>query len=400
MDASVIAAIGAGGIDATMGTGVNWTYDATAGTLAKASGLAFTATIAQTGYPNRPYLIPGVDALGFFDAAGQFRWFNVMKIVSANTLNVQGTGPSFGPAVIPDEAKTGGMFRFSRTNFSNSQQRAFGAPFAQGAVLTGNTPLVGYSIVDPVFNLCSIQLSDAVQRHLNEFSAVNGLEIVYADWDRTCAPISGSTVAIHTEVRKSASRALQVFATVISATPGVQYTRNSFASVKGGIWNNYQWQLGSLYFPHQKATDNNSDPAIHEDNMLGQCYAYTADAFDRFHPKAAPTMMTLHGDGVDWRRIAIIGVETYTEYNPDTYLVPNSLRGKRGSFSNGAWVVGTTLERSTMFDLSGVPINNSRVLALNGEFNFGGSDTDGTLMVFLKYVRLARVFLINIEVEQ
>ena len=72
-------------------------------------------------------------------------------------------------------------------------------------------------------------------------------------------------------------------------------------------------------------------------------------------------------------------------------------QGEPGTFvSYGqTWVAG--LERSSMFELAGVPINNSRVLALHMEMDLA---LDRTVDVYLKYVKLARVFLNNVEVEQ
>lgn len=66
-----------------------------------------------------------------------------------------------------------------------------------------------------------------------------------------------------------------------------------------------------------------------------------------------------------------------------------------------------------MFNLAGVPVNNSRVLALRGKLSTvnnekklnnpaGATPTKQlrSLDIFLKYVKLARVFLNNVEVEQ
>jgi hypothetical protein len=75
-------------------------------------------------------------------------------------------------------------------------------------------------------------------------------------------------------------------------------------------------------------------------------------------------------------------------------------------------MISVTLERSTMFNLAGVPVNNSRVLALRGTVSGESGDfrPDGggpiaggvvrQLDIYLKYVKLARVFLNNVEVEQ
>lgn len=280
-------------------------------------------------------------------------------------------------------------------------QKALGGPIFHGAELTPVTPLTSYIINQPEIAMCSIQLTDAIQRTLNEFSSVNGLEIVYADYDRTSTPLQGSNVPIYTEVRKSASRALAAFGRVVRNTSDT-YLYDGFASAAGVFWNNFQWQLGSLYFPQQRVESRETIPELRHDGVLAMMYSYTLDAFDRYHPKAAPTMATMRGTGIEYNVLQLHPTETNGGHEPSTYLAPHSDFGKWGSFVNGGTTVATTLERSTLFDLSGIPINNSRVLALRGEVDMSAQAGDyrALLYIFLKYVRLARVFLVNCEVEQ
>lgn len=283
-------------------------------------------------------------------------------------------------------------------------QRDFGAPAYHAKFLTPTTPLRGYVIKNPKISMCCVQLTDAIQRTLNELSAVGGLEIVYADYDRTTAPFSGGTQIVYTEVRKSASRALMVMARMVRNSPDA-HRYDSFASCHGAHWNHWQVQLGSLYFPQQRVEDGNSVVAKKHDAVNALSFALAKDAFDRFHPKAAPSMMTMRGIGIDFNRLELHPTETHAEHSPSTYLAPRSIYGKWGSYVNGGHTIAVSLERSTLFDLSGVPINNSRVLALRGEFQTSEADRIDTafranLFVYLRYVRLARVFLVNAEVEQ
>jgi hypothetical protein len=393
--------IGTGGLDPTITSGTLYAFNAATNIFSieagHASWLGNFPNETQGGeFGARPAWIPGIDIVHIL-VGGNDIPFEVQAIVSATQLLVTGNG--FG-TIAPTAVAQPGVWRTSRFPGPNSAQRDFGAPFYRGQVSTPSSYLSGYTISEPTFALCSIQLTDAVQRHLNEYSATNGLEIVFADWDRTSAPLSGSIVPVYQEVRKSASRALQVFATVVDAS-AQPYRRNSFASVPNSNWNHYQWQLGSLYFPFQRVEPKSSTvPTELYDTMLTLTYAYSLDAWDRFHPKAAPTMMTLRGDDMAWNAIGVYPIPVYKETIPDSYLVPASDFGKNGSYANGNQSLSTTLERSTMFDLSGIPINNSRVLALRGEFAFPSGLTTGTLYIYLKYVRLVRVFLINAEVEQ
>lgn len=362
-------------------------------------------------YSLRSAFIPGIDQIGWQNIVGLLNsevLFDVITIIDGTSLLIRSVGgnlPNFAGATISFP----GVFRQTRVPFQNRVQHAFNAPLqrywngapttATGTGLTGSTPLTTYTINNPFFQLCSVQLTDSIQRHLNEYSATNGLEIVYADWDRTTATLSGSNVAVYTEVRKSASRALQAFSVVVAQPSNLSYQQNSFAAI--GFWQDYQFQLGSLYFPQQRVeSKGTSDPIEIQDNMYTLTYAYACDAWDRWHPKAAPTIVSLRGDNFLSSRWDMFQTEQYEELRDDTVLVTQSNFGKTGSFCNGLQCVATTLERSTMFDLSGIPINNSRVLAIRGDFVIPAPFTSATQFVFLKYVRLARVFLINAEVEQ
>lgn len=336
--------------------------------------------------------------------------YTIMIIEDNTTIGVAHQEPwtdPWGPFVPNGESEEGGIgapfigaWRLSRVG-KLPYQRDFNAPAYRGKILTPNTPLRGYTINNPQICMCAIQLTDAIQRTLNEFSTVNGLEIVYADYDRTSTPLKGGSQMVYTEVRKSASRALSVMARVVQNTPDT-HRYDSFASCFGSNWKHYQWQLGSLYFPQQRVDDGNTTQSLMLDNVMSMMYSYTQDAFDRYHPKAAPTMATMRGVGIDFNKLDLHPLETHAEHGPSEYLAPYSPFGKWGSFANGGTTVATTLERSTLFDLSGIPINNSRVLALRGEVNFTQTDPlfQATLFVYLKYVRLARVFLVNCEVEQ
>jgi len=319
---------------------------------------------------------------------------------------------AIAPALVPGALDTAGN-RIGAWRLSQRRplpfQRAFNAGILHNKSLSTRIPITEYTIRNPTIAMCSVQLTDAIQRTLNEFSSVNGLEIVYADYDRTSTPLSGLSTSVYTEVRKSASRALAAFARVTRNTsPAYEY--DSFASAAGTYWDHYQWQLGSLYFPQQRVEDMNSDNGLKHDAVLALMYNYTQDAFDRYHPKAAPTMATLRGTGIAFNFLNLHPLEVHAEHGPSTYLAPKGTGvnvgfGKWGSFVNGATTVATTLERSSLFDLSGIPINNSRVLALRGQVDMSIPTTadasyQALLYVFLKYVRLARVFLVNCEVEQ
>lgn len=290
-----------------------------------------------------------------------------------------------------------------------------------------NYAITKYVINNPYISLKSVQLTDATQRALNEQSAVNGLEIVYCDWEQTQTSWPQSQSRVHIEVRKACSRALKALARSrlnINATGH----RDSLAA-EVFDFTQYQWQLGSLYFPQQPIRSITGTPL----EIAAETYMHTLDSFNKGLggkipstklARQAPASSTLGGDTSNFvthqatAREWNLGLEVdpvsskwvIADLHQDKCVYPTNelsegslsglhmaMYGQHGSFLNKGATLGVTLERSTMFNLAGVPINNSRVLALHAEFE---SNRDRVIDVFLKYVKLARVFLNNVEVEQ
>lgn len=312
------------------------------------------------------------------------------------------------------------------------------------------TTVTGYEVKDPYFSLCSVQLSDSIQRGLNEISATNGLELVYTDYERTESSYSGAAISMNTEVRKSCSRALKAFARIRCTKSGNQQGKKD--SFRGEVLfpvKEYQWQLGSLYFPQQ--------PVKAEDSLnCGiEAYTYTLDAVEKYasskeQPYLALRNQERYNSGANGMIRSMMnftkrqrnlfatsnGEDAYTAVQLQQYrdgpqdgldnrnalydytYIPQDRRpevGKPGSFLFDQHVISVNLERSSLFNLAGVPVNNSRVLALRCALDSDSAESPGispadsgypgvvdrrVLTIFLKYVKLARVFLNNVEVEQ
>lgn len=281
------------------------------------------------------------------------------------------------------------------------------------AAVGGTDVITEYHIINPYISMYSVQLTDGVQRALNELSAVNGLEIVYCDWEPTEVAYAASlTSTAQLEVRKAASRALKAFA-VTRDTKNINVaTRDSYATERWS-YRRWQWQLGSLYFPQQPIVASSDGGAFGADtddtvaNSIPESYKHTLIAFGKYKGECAVPMRLLDGTVNDegFNTTNTIGSNGYTQTAVTNIpAVRADKNGKWGTYANGLSVLGVLLERSDLFNLSGVPINNSRVLSLRVEYdnaNFTGDRADGrTLTIFLKYVRLARIFLNNVEVEQ
>jgi len=272
-----------------------------------------------------------------------------------------------------------------------------------------------YQVRDIRFVLKSVQLTDVAQRILNEHSAVNGLEIVYSDYSLThYTPYGGSTVNF--EVRQAASRALKCLLHVRYKQQPNSQTVDSFAPTYNHF-TKHHWRLGSLYFPHQPI----QSPTAHEN--ANASYVYSLDAFGKFG--AGPRAKATYKNFIPPHQFDEIDVnDAPGRISPDSkwtsaYHVTGNANGTfncelqshLGKFLTDACDYAVSLERSTLFNLSGIPINNSRVLSFNGTFHdcstgntsekvndyYGGMfECD----IFLQYVRCARVFLSNVEVEQ
>ena len=298
-------------------------------------------------------------------------------------------------------------------------------------ILRGRAAVVGtpasdkiteYTIENPYISTFAHQLSDGIQRDLNELSATNGLELVYCDWEPTEISYgAAATLSAQLEVRKAASRALQAIAVTRRTADINDKAVDSYASK---IWDvsKYQWQLGSLYFPQQPVLANgtiglNGTANSRTAAILAESYKHTLISFGKYKPEGG----TITSAAVPFRESANYLLDHNSSRLPATdtgvdqtawsetgsaseilHGSRDSQNGKWGTFSNGMSVIGVQLERTDLFNMSGVPINNARVLSLRTTYDefLAGSPTARTLTIFLKYVRLARCFLNNVEVEQ
>jgi hypothetical protein len=274
----------------------------------------------------------------------------------------------------------------------------------------------GYTVTVPRLILHCNQLTDATQRAVNATSAHNGLEIVYYDYENTQAP--DTALEAHIEVKKAVSRAMKAIAVIrpkatsdTNASTCLKAHTNTMACLPFNV-KEYQWQLGSLYYPHQRIEGKN---AGHDGIPFtsGMAYNETLDCFSGFAPKRTYS-------NVSFREFQGLTVGTKSHEgdgraDEDTFgpfrNVPSisNLYGQNRKVQwqdptyRGNGVIAQTLERSGIFELSGLPINNSRVLSLH--MTLDPSDIQDPeadkchVDIFLKYVKVARVFMQMVEVE-
>lgn len=242
-----------------------------------------------------------------------------------------------------------------------------------------DTVLPNWSIQQPEIVLDSYMLTDSIQRVMNEEAAMRGLELVFSSWYHHQSSVkdvqAGTTsTSVNIEVRKAVSRALGVLTKIRPGGKDVdKYGQDYFGS---NIFDtastfSYQLRLGSLYFPHQPI--QGSKGGVY--GGLYEIYHHTQRGFGKLKTPSAPTSIA-----------------------PSKYILNNTADAKSGYDA----VIYTDLERSNTQRLTGVPVNNSRVVEvqLNADFTKPAGFSSLVVDTYLHYVRLARVFLQNTEIEE
>jgi hypothetical protein len=203
--------------------------------------------------------------------------------------------------------------------------------------------VTGYTISNISFMTDCVTLSDDTQKSLNMESAKTGLEYTYDRVHTSTSSVLSSNVNV--QVRKAVSQANTAHAVLLTQANTQDVTKDSFAST---IWDIEQWsyRLGGLHFPHQPISS-----------------AYE----------------TLH-----------IANNTY-----DKTRHPHSENSIAGGFFTDAGMaeLSASLEKSQHLNLSGMPLNNSRVLELDARLATYTEPLECVL--FLTYTCVSRAYLDN-----
>ena len=214
---------------------------------------------------------------------------------------------------------------------------------------SGHIPV--YSIVGARMLTSNYTLSDVVQRNLNQSAASSGLEIISSTYFSQSG--SRSTNVVNLDVSKSVSRALSAF--YIEKLDAADSTDSKLVSspiVPTDYITECQWRVGSLYFPQSSVRTTE----------------------DGWEPSAV-----------------------------DLYIMALQSFGRKGCvttldrFMSDSAILGVSLERSTVTELAGIPLSNSRMLSLNVSWNSAPSARKYN--VFLKHAVLIRCFANSISVE-
>ena len=211
--------------------------------------------------------------------------------------------------------------------------------------------VIGYDITDIRIVVDAVDMTDDTQRVINMESATEGLEYAYERVFTSVSQVPSLQLNNSIQVRKAVSQSSFATALSIRTADRVDVTLDSFLS-PGFPYKAYQFRLGSLYFPHQRVQTGVND--------LTEAYILACSTYDKVKHPFAPTSVSI------------------------------------SDYLNGHSILATSFEKDTTLQLSGLPINNSRVLELNVEYEQVLSALD--VVVFLTYVTVARSYIDNCAV--
>jgi hypothetical protein len=212
--------------------------------------------------------------------------------------------------------------------------------------------ITDYLISDIRISVDSIALSDDTQKSLNFESSESGLEYSYARIYTGMSSLTASQASVSTQISLAVSQGCMAFAVVVDQASLIDITVDSFKTVP---WNStsFQWRLGSLYYPQAVLQDETKDGV--------ESYVVAQMVFDKLKHQHAESSVSLT------------------------------------DFKAGYGMMAVSLEKDTSLGLSGMPINNSRLLQLNA--NFTAVDATRELLVFLEYCAVSRAYIDNVAVS-
>lgn len=214
------------------------------------------------------------------------------------------------------------------------------------AIFQKSGTVTGYTVSDISIMADTVDLSDATQKTLNMESASSGLEYTYPRIYASTNTISSTSINV--QVRKAVSQANIATAALITQGDLLDVTKDSLKSETFDV-STWQYRLGSLYFPNQPiktATDGVESYFISQ-----QVY----DKSDHSHQENSVSL---------------------TDFT-----------------TNGYGILSASFEKDSQINLSGLPINNSRVLELQATLASYTNPIE--LVVFLEYTVVVRAFIDN-----
>ena len=211
--------------------------------------------------------------------------------------------------------------------------------------------VTGYDIEGLYFNLDCVDMTDDVQRTINMESASDGLEYTYERIFTSVSQLPSAQNSISVQVRKAVSQACFATTLTISQADRINIAVDPLCAVPFN-YTSFQYRLGALYFPNQEVIDA-SDGV--------EAYMISQQVYDKLkHPYSE-------------------GAMTLAKFN-----------AKQG-------VLSASFEKDTSLNLSGLPVNNSRVLEVSATYAAVVEPLE--VITFLQYCVVARSYIDNTAVS-
>jgi hypothetical protein len=240
--------------------------------------------------------------------------------------------------LLPPQLASGLHFEFVLEDFRT-------ALFGKGGTVTG------YNIEGLYFQLDTVQMTDSVQRTINEESASDGLEYTYERVFTSISQLPTDQLTLSQQIRKAVSQACYVTTLSISQADSIDITKDPLVAIPFN-YTSFQYRLGALYFPNQEITDA-SDGV--------EAFITAQEVYDKLkHPYAEGSVNIV------------------------------DFKAKLG-------ILSASFEKDTSLNISGLPINNSRVCELNATYAAVAEPLQ--VVSFLHYCCVSRTFLDNSAVS-
>ena len=211
----------------------------------------------------------------------------------------------------------------------------------------------GFTVSNIALVTDSITMTDDVQRSINDEAAQSGLEVCYDRIFTSQTSLAEGSTSANIQIRKAVSQCKTAYTICLNKQNILNVAVDSFASVPfDGV--NWQYRLGSLYFPKQAIQTRGLGDAV-------ESYLQQMETWDRLRGEKSSAVSL-----------------------PD--------------FSARQSAYCASFERDQALELSALPVNNSRVAELDIQFDADTSlPLTRQLISFLTYASVSRAFIENVS---
>lgn len=235
-----------------------------------------------------------------------------------------------------------------------------------------------YALWDLKISLDTYEVTDSVARQINIRSATDGLEIQYKTYFTSVYTIGPDTQEFNVESRRQVSRAYgALLHTRPTNSANYQDAFNPSMATDSWEYTNWQWRAGNLFFPQVP-------------NRVITNIAYTENSKVAFRELQEYAGKQTYNNQ---KSMAINSTDFVT--GPSVLRTQSTELYTRGGMAPGC----VSFEKSTVQDITGIPLNNSRTLEYHGEI-IPNANYSRDVTVYLQYQKLARVFMENLELEE